>query len=637
MASRPVTAVLAAALFMLVAAPSAHARINPAVTIDGPDPAIVELGGVAMAEDGTGGVAYRRSEDGRTHVYAARFDGRQWHSPQRVDVGQQFNSAWPRIGAANGGRLVVVWTQDGGEGLDSLWSAAVPRGGTRFQPPTLVDFTVGEDQATHPSVAMTSGGAGLLVYRAITAFSGRDLPAGYVRGEIRMARFDGSRWQRIGTPANRNRAAPLPSPTPGNAPRVAVDAGGNGIVAWQEPDDEFIDRVWARRIFGSRLGIPLLASSLQEGGQSPRVGADQLALAEDELGRGVVLFRQLPDPSQRALPVRLHTNQLDESGAESAGRFGGPMAADDGAGGDPPGPPALALGGREDVLLAFPRAGEVMLALRSGGGPLTTRPAGSGLAAPAPVVTAGLASRNVLAYARGSSVVIEELKRTAPVARAAVAGRGGGPVHALAIAGSGAGDALVAFGQGRDTARQISVSVVDAAPAPFALTLPVGWTRQRRPRLSWERSRDALGPVRYVVEINRRRVARTSRTRLRLRQGTLRQGRHRVRVLAFDSAGQQTPADPDFYRLDHRPPRAVLRRHKGRRVTVRIVDPGRRGRRSGPGRRTSSIAWGDGLTNDAVSKRARHRYRRPGRYRIVVRAVDKAGNRFVWRLSTRVR
>jgi hypothetical protein len=582
-----------------------------------------------MAEDGTGGVAYRRFEGGYTHIYAARFDGERWHPPQRVDAGQRFNSAWPRIGAANGGRLVVVWTQDGGDGLDGLWSAAVPRGASHFQPPTLVDFDVGEDRATHPSIAMSSGGAGLLVYRAISEFTARDLPPGYVRGEVRMARFDGSRWQRIGTPANRNRAAPQANPTATNAPRVALDSSGNGVVAWHEPDDEFIDRVWARRVFGSRLGIPLLASSLP----STRVGADQLALAEDELGRAVVAFRQLPNPAERGAPARIYFNQLDESGAETAGRFGGPQPADDGAA---DGPPGLALGGREDVFTAFPRAGRIVIALRSGTGPLTARDVGPGLAAPPPAVTAGIDTRNVVAFAQDGRVMVEELRRTAAVRQQAVGGPIGGPVRQLVIAGSGAGDALVAFGQGPDNAQGIYVSVVDAPPAPFTLTLPVGWTKQRRPSFSWERARDELGPVRYTVEVNGRRVARTSRLRLRLREGTLKQGRHRVSVMARDSAGQETVADPDTYRLDRTPPRARLSR-RGRRVTVKIVDTGGRRRSSGPRRLGSSVAWGDGMTDDAVSNQARHRYRRPGRYRIAVRAVDKAGNRFVWQLSTRVR
>jgi hypothetical protein len=639
MSLRGAAAGLTALLLLLIGFPSAAgARVNAADTIAGPDPAIVELGGVAMAEDGTGGVVYRRFEGGYARIYAARFDGARWHPPQRVDAGHAFNSAWPRIAAASGGRLAVIWTQDGGDGLDGLWSAVMPRGASTFKAPTIVDFSIGEDRAVHPSLVLTPGGSGLLVYRAIESFADPNLPPGYVRGTIRLARFDGARWQRIGTPANRNPAAPLPAPTAENAPRVALDAGGNGVVAWQEPDDGFVDRIWARRIFGSRLGFTLQASPPELAGG--RAGADQLALAEDALGRAVVAFRQLPDPADRNAQPRLYTNQLDESSAETAGRFGGAVEADGGPDGSMPHAPSVALGGREDVLLGFARGGGAHVALRSGAGPLTARGSGGALAAPAPVVTSGIEGRGVLAYATGEAggrVVVQQLQRTAQSTTLAVGGSGGGPIRELAIAGSGRGDALVAFAQGEDNRRQIAVATVDAAPAPFALTLPVGWTRQARPAFSWERARDVLGPVRYTVQIGRRRVARTSGTRLRLSEGTLRQGRHNIKVLAVDAAGQTTAAHPDWYRLDRLPPQVRLARKRGGRVTLRIFDPGRKQRVSGPGPQSSSIGWGDGRSSDAVTRKAAHRYKKPGRYRVVVRAVDRAGNRAVERFSVRVR
>ena len=40
--------------------------ISAATTIDGPSADVVDLGGVAMAEDGTGGLVYRKRADGAT-------------------------------------------------------------------------------------------------------------------------------------------------------------------------------------------------------------------------------------------------------------------------------------------------------------------------------------------------------------------------------------------------------------------------------------------------------------------------------------------------------------------------------------------------------------------------------------------
>jgi hypothetical protein len=612
---------------------SAHASIGPAATIDGPAPEILELGGAAMADDGTGGLVYRRVEAGRTHVFAARFDGRSWSPPQRVDLGQPYNSAWPRIAAANGGRLVVTWTQDGGDGLDGLWGATIPRGRTHFLAPTLIDFTIGEDQAVYPSLATNAGGAALIAYRAIRAFSGGGLPAGYVSGEVRLARFDGSRWQRLGVPANRNRSAPQRAPTADNAPQVALDSAGNAVVAWQEPDDDFVDRVWARRIFGTRMGVPLAVSPLREGDQLVRGGADQLALAETDLGRVVVAFRQLPDPRDRSAAPRLYVNQMEDSTSESARRFNGPeLVGPAGAAA-----PSVALGGDEDAVVAYPRGGVAALGYRPRPGPFAARDLGEALDGPPLGLVAGIDGRGVLAAATGGGggeVAVHELSGTNAVETQSVFAPLGGAVRELAVAGSGAGDALVAFAQGADGDRQIAAAVVDAAPAPFALTLP-SWTREARPRFSWDRARDTLGPVTYIVSVDGRRIARTTATRLRLREGTIGQGAHRVTVVARDSAGQTTAARPDSYRLDRQPPLTPMRR-KGRLLSVQIADPGGR-RASGPAREASNVHWGDGRDTQFVTRRASHRYAKPGRYRVSVVAVDAAGNRSVTRRMVVVR
>ena len=59
----------------------------------------------------------------------------KWRAPQRVDVGQSFDSSWPAIGAGNGGRLVVTWVHEFGFGTDRLFSASLDPGAHRFQAP----------------------------------------------------------------------------------------------------------------------------------------------------------------------------------------------------------------------------------------------------------------------------------------------------------------------------------------------------------------------------------------------------------------------------------------------------------------------------------------------------------------------
>ena len=107
---RVVVALLAlAAIFLAAHVQPARAVILPAVTIDGPSEEIVGFGGVAMAEDGTGGLVYLKRVDGVPHVFVSRYAEGHWSAPIRVNTEEPYAASWPRIGAANGGELIVVW------------------------------------------------------------------------------------------------------------------------------------------------------------------------------------------------------------------------------------------------------------------------------------------------------------------------------------------------------------------------------------------------------------------------------------------------------------------------------------------------------------------------------------------------
>ena len=117
-----------------------------------------------------------------------------------------------------------------------------------------VDLNVGESTGTYPALAMNAGGNAYVAYLVLQAPTSTD-PPGYARGELRAARYDGAYWSGFGVPLNRNVQAPLRLPVAGATPRVTIDATGNGILAWQEPDDALVDRIWARRLFGANTGI----------------------------------------------------------------------------------------------------------------------------------------------------------------------------------------------------------------------------------------------------------------------------------------------------------------------------------------------------------------------------------------------
>src|SRR5690348_6192503 len=289
MRARALGTATVALIATLCAAVPARATISAAQTIDGRSDAIVEVGGVAMSQDGTGGIVYRKRVGGRAHIFAAQFSGDFWHAPQQVDVGQAFDSSWPTIGAGDGGRLVVTWVQEFGAGTDRLFSASLDPGASRFQAPVAVDLNVGEASGTYPSLAMNAGGNAYLAYRVqAEGRSDQNIIPGYLDMDTRVARYDGSLWSDLGSPADRNQSLPVRAPTAANSPKIGIDVAGNGLVAFQEPDEDFVDRVWARRIFGTTFGIPLLVSPQQYGGAPLRGDADAFSLDVAGFGEGAV-------------------------------------------------------------------------------------------------------------------------------------------------------------------------------------------------------------------------------------------------------------------------------------------------------------------------------------------------------------
>ena len=327
----------AAVLASLALAQPAPALISDVQPIDGPSADVLEVGGAAMSEDGTGGLVYLKRAGGRAHVFAAQYVDGAWARAQQVDRGQGFDSSWPRIGAGDGGRLVVTWVQEGGPGIDRLFSAALDPGSRSFEPPVLVDPNVGEATATFPSLAMARGGQAYLTYRVITSTGGGN-PPGYVGADTRVARYSGELWSVFGSPADRNPSIPVRSPTAVNSPRVAVDIQGGAIIAFQEPGDDFVDRIWARRIFGSVYGNPLMVSPGTYGGAPLRGPADAFDLDVSGFGQGAVAFRQQPGQAGRLPGTRIFVNEIPDLFAETSGAFVGAQLVDGGPRGGPRAP-----------------------------------------------------------------------------------------------------------------------------------------------------------------------------------------------------------------------------------------------------------------------------------------------------------
>jgi len=143
---------------------AAAAVILPAQTIDGPSPEIVGFGGVAMAEDGTGGLVYLKKVHGVAHVFVSQFIGGHWLAPVEANPNDPYAASWPRIGAADNGELLVVWAtpfatekEEGFERpVDELVSATLGAGASEFGPEVIVDSDIGDATGTNADLAMSS-------------------------------------------------------------------------------------------------------------------------------------------------------------------------------------------------------------------------------------------------------------------------------------------------------------------------------------------------------------------------------------------------------------------------------------------------------------------------------------------------
>ncbi len=545
------SALIATATVFLSLAPGARALIAPVSPIDGPSSEIVELGGVAMASDGTGGIVYRKRVEGRAHIFAAQYVGGQWGKPQRVDVGEPFESSFPAIAAGEGGRLVVVWTNHYSSTTDGLYSATIDPGSGGFQPPVPVDLNIGQAIGTYPSIAMDLAGQALIVYRVITAVSGPstpNIPPGYVLAEIRMARFDGEYWSSFGVPLERNPAQPVPQPTAVNSPRVAIDLTGQGLVAWLEPDDSFINRVYARRIFGMVPGNLLQVSPSTFNGHPLNGPADELSLDVAGFGQGAVAWRQQPAPGSGFAHARVFEAEIPSSFDPHGSAFGAAKTVDGPAGAQGPseslGPLSVAVDGRGGFdagygvgRQSFDTGGServigAPVRLDSGsevpGDPVLTRADDGALAA----------AWKLQAHGSGAVAVLERRADGTPN-RALVSAPHGGAVHQLAIGGSHRGDAIFGFLQGDGPNAQIAAVVVRAPPGEFVTSAPSSWVRAERVPLQWEVPLAGAGAITYSILVDDQEVAEgVTGHEYTLTGAQVSGGVHTIQVQATDSLGQ---------------------------------------------------------------------------------------------------
>jgi hypothetical protein len=516
-----------------------------------------------------------------------------------------------------------------------------------------VDMNAGEATATFPDLAMNAGGQAYLTYLVITDESPLN-PPGYLGLDVRVARYNNRLWSVLGNPIDRNPATPMPKPTTANGPKIGIDTLGQDVVAWREPDDEFVNRVWARRVFGTTFGIPLQVSPSTWEGAPLRGEADAFDLDDAGFGQAAVAFRQQPGQGSKLDAPRLFVNEMPDAFAEGASAFKGARLIDGGIRGAL-GAPSVAVEPEGGFLAGFSSGTATLLAggnntelgaterSDDGGSSVTGEPlvdvAGS---------LAGVAAWKELRGGAGS-VTVRERRADGVVESAALSAAGGGAIGGLALGGSGLGDALLLWRQGGGAKAQIAAAVVDAPPDRFLVEVPDGWQRKARMRVSWNAAENAIGGLRYSVSVDDEAIGkRTPRLHALLKSKRVGEGRHKLQIFAIDDNGQETGSRKGALLVDRKPPRIELRK-RGDRLAVVVAD-----RVSGVKGRALAVSFGDrgaarSSATTAVASRGhgkkrkkrpvviRHRYTAPGSYRVTIEARDRAGNKANFSREVRVR
>lgn len=592
------------------------------VALDGPSADVVSLAGVAVARDGTGGLAYLKRIDGVPHVFVSALTGGSFRAPRQVDAGLPGPASQPVIAAGMRGLLLVAFVSGG-----QLYVVQRGGGSAGFGPPA--SLAVG---GVNPALQITSFDKG---YLAFTVPSGTG-------SDVRSAFYNRGHWSIEPSALN----AVTGDDAGQGAGRPAVAASGDGVatVAWGESGHIFTRRVW-----GDAPSV-----ILEQADGDPR-GCSELAADSPAVGVGgdssfvTVAFREAvrcgPVSRSRVFMNRLHGSQYD--GLQPAdglpdGRAAGASEPQVGVGEYGFGFVASTLEGTQDIHAQQLRYDGAT------GGQLKVN---SGAMATDPHVTVGVAGLYVTTLAwqqdPGSAGLPEIRLRYAldgitPAPEQILSTPALGPTDAaqgLSSAGDYNGNLAVAWVQGAPGQRRIVAVQLFEAPSGFGPLRPFAYALSAHPVLSWTPSRQHWG-VRYSVTVDGRPVGLTQGTSFRV-ASSLPDGSHVWQVAALGGGGQRRIASPAQVFVDTTAPR-VRFSLRGKLIPrspvqafVGYVDLPHGGGSTGPvgaeaasGVKTVAISWGDARSTQLPPgyHRARHAYTRRGRYRILVTVLDRAGN-----------
>jgi hypothetical protein len=234
------------------------------------------------------------------------------------------------------------------------------------------------------------------------------------------------------------------------------------------------------------------------------------------------------------------------------------------------------------------------------------------------------------AVVHGRHWIIDQTRRGFPVPEpdTLISNPAFGPVDSaggLDAAADRLGDSATVFVQGTGADRRLVAAEFDRVPGKFFPYVGSGSRSLRFRPLKWAAASEIWGTITYTVFLDNRAVGTTTATNWQS-PVRVRDGRHRLRIVATDQRSQTSTTKTITLKVDDTPPSLkVTIRRSGRSVTVTSSAHDKRS-----GLKSIATSFGDGTSRSGA--RVTHRYRTAGSFKLVVRATDYAGAR---RLSAR--
>ena len=605
----------------MLAAPAA-AGVFAGDPVVGPSAALRTLGGLDLAPDGTGALVATIQDAGADHVFASRLVNGAWGAPERVDGGLGAPSSQPAVAAEDDGRVAVAFVNAGNVYVALRTSRSAP---------WVRQAIWGHGGASSPALDMSVNGKAYLVFTAPGA-GGHDVRVAFSH--------DGGPWTLAGAALD---AVPASDAGTGAArPQIAASADGVAVAVWGERG-----HVFARRVRGAQPSVVFADASAGLAIEGVGAGASDtpVVAAQDDDSFTAVAFRASftvgGSPRSRAVYRRLRGSRFEAPSVVDALPFASgqgsvdPHVAIVGTG------QGLALGSGDGTFLSY----AMQVRFDAEPGPVVQVDSLTASTAPTYAAIAAATARKMLVawqltpasgapeiHARywADTAFEPELVLSKPQYGPVLGARG------LLTAGDDGGDLAVAYVQdvpGRGPA--IAVATVDQPPARFAVKRVTRFQRTDRPVLSWTVSREAWGRY-FRVTVDGVDAGITGRRAFRPRT-PLAQGAHSWQVTALDRRGQAYVAPASVVRVDT-VPATVSARVSGKlragvllRLAVSATDaPPVAAAGVAPvatsGVKSIAVDWGD-HTREQIRRGARHAYARPGRYRVRIVVLDRAGNR----------